>query len=504
MVKKLLVVAPIGDPAVWRMSCYVVDGYNYLTCCSAIALTLSKVKEYEDIDLLLVSTDSLVCSEIMGEFKSANMMEERRRIPEVLTKLFRDELANAARRINLKIVEQDGEIWIEGCHISVRAAIAQSSGQYPVNRANAPASSIYFNGDPTAVFAKIVNAILPHKDVDVLLDLTHGVNYFQTMAMYAVEAFKAFNRNRITVFNSSPYPQTHVSPRCFSFREKPESQAQKIEKEPLLKIFNVSALLKISDLTSSFSQAALNQNNVETIKEAVTMIAEKYGWHKFVDFARHVTLGWYYLTCGIITFGYFHSARSKMLSSQVKKVDEILYEMEKSESKLSFNRIYYYWDGVYRGEVTYNNSSDWRYSIPFVVWSLHNELCSVFNPEKESEVSIGKLKSAASLLSKRNPLYTSMLWRLSYEAKKIKGIQRKLKRSELEIIRERGLRKALFRTAFILSSLPDKEVIKRHLISHAGITCEPVSYITFTQPYETILKLELGRLGDDPLSIWKT
>lgn len=64
-----------------------------------------------------------------------------------------------------------------------------------------------------------------------------------------------------------------------------------------------------------------------------------------------------------------------------------------------------------------------------------------------------------------------------YEDKKTKRIKARLRQSNFAVDVNEGLSKLLFKTKSKLSSIQDVEIVKMHLVSHAGITCEPVILI---------------------------
>lgn len=58
-----------------------------------------------------------------------------------------------------------------------------------------------------AVYAKIINkASTLLYESDVILDLTHGINYLQAMALYALETIRSLYATKVKVYNFSPFP----------------------------------------------------------------------------------------------------------------------------------------------------------------------------------------------------------------------------------------------------------------------------------------------------------
>jgi len=490
---RLLIIAPIGDPAVWRMARYVIKEKTYSTCCCAIALTLFSTQKYATIDLLLQAMDSLICSQLLGEWSSKNPMEERQHLSETLEKLFTEELIKAAERSSLSAKEENGRVKVGGSEVRVGVALSQSAGQYPVNRANSQLSSVQFNGDPTAVFAKIVNTAGPHRDADVILDLTHGVNYLQTMAVYAIETLKPFRETQVVIHNSSPYPATYTSPQCFTVQQQLRSPLVRIEEAPTLNVFDASGLLEISNLAASLSQFALNQRDVETIQKSVTTLANEYKWPAFIRLARHIILAWHYLASGVPSLGYLHAVNAN-LETQTTKIEDMICDMEKAEPDSEFN-----YEGD-RGEVIYKNPSDWHSAMPTIIWNMHRTLNQILKPTSRV-TTMEHLRETSEMLAQRNPLYSSIAWRLKYEHEKIKRVRKRTRLQEFAVGVNDDLREMFFGTVQKLSSHRDAKERRRHLVSHVGITCEPINHIGFRD--RTYLTLELGKLGDDPFDAWK-
>ena len=577
-----MIIAPIGDPSAWSTACYRIESEKHITeCttnCSSIALVLHFSREYSSITLLLQTIDAILCSKFMDDGsrleKSADLLKEklmsdRGKIAEKLKEEFRKWLKNAAAgarvikkgdeissQLDSIIVKEDlGGLTINDCAVEIHVGVSQSAGEYTVMRPGL--DRIYFKGEPTAVFAKIfddsLSIISKRSSIpDICLDLTHGMNYLQAMAIYAVEVLNSLYETNVRIINFSPYPRKKTSqaksqPMVTSGAETTEGSD---EPPPTLVELDVSDLIKISELASSISNMILTEEGVQTIRESIKKFSNNPNLQKF---SRHVALAWYYMSMGVVTLAYYHLYQASLRVDQVRN---LLRRGEDGELNVSIS------DG--KAIVEYSRPRSWYSAIPSIVWSMYNRLRSFF---KEDTLSLSvphtNLEKAVEQIREKKTFYIRDEIILDAEIRNIKDRYRTINKiiQELSvskpilnsIIPKQGegrefpsdnvILRTLIRAslpAFLIRNMLDilgstqqqehwkllKEIMEklgekakflqllseqnrdialRHLISHVGLTYEPLKSIVIKeqgQDIHVLLKIDPGRLGDDPLNVW--
>ncbi len=581
---ELLIVAPIGDPTAWSIACYRIEGERHITeCitnCSSIALVLHFSREYSSITLLLQTIDAILCSKFMDDEskleKSADTLKDkltsdRGKIAEKLKRDFEKRLKEAAtkakiiekgdklpnRSDNIIVKEGLGGLTINDCAVEIHVGVSQSAGEYTVMRPGLNVDTIYFKGEPTAVFARIFNDALliinkRSSIPDVCLDLTHGMNYLQAMAIYAVEILDSLYETNVKIINFSPYPRKKPS------QEKSQSIVtlgsetikRSDEPPPTLVEFDVSDLIRISELASSISNMILSKEGVQTIREIIKKFSNNPNLQKF---SRHVALAWYYMSMGVVTLAYYHLYQASLLIDQVRN---LLKEEEDEELSVSIS------EG--KAIVEYSRPHSWHSAIPSIIWSMYNRLRSFFDEDMTSlVVSLINLKNAVRLIKEKKIFYSRDEIVLDAEIKNIENRYRTINKiiQELSaskpilnsIIPRQGegkkfpsdnvILRTLIRASLTapqirdtldifsntqqqdhrkllkeireklgekvkllqLLSEQDRDMALRHLISHAGVTYEPLKSIIIReqdQGIHILLEIDPGKLGDDPLNAW--
>ena len=557
--RELLIIAPVGDPLAWQEVNYKIGGKTYTTRCSSIAHTLHSLEQYSSITLLIQALDSLVCSQILGDGGKLGekLQDDRSKIAETLKNWFEGELRNAAGKAGITCSQNGDSFTVNGRKVVIHVAVAPSAGEYTVMRPNSEVAAIFFHGDPTAVFAKIFNhassLIEESKErgsvPDICLDLTHGINYTQAMALYAVEVLASLYETNVQIVNFSPLPRRPPP-------KNPPSAAPSArgsEERPTLVEFDVSSLLQASRLASSISHLFFDESDVKTVREALKQVVGGSG--DLYKFCRHVSLALYYMGTGVITYAYYHLQQAKALGKSLASEFE---KFLKDEEEFTLDTLE---GGGGRLEVSYSKRCDWRSALPVVLRVVFNRLTEllklgksissssimkaieeiaekkpIYNPLKivlEGEFNMilrrysmilrkySKFKSLVqeSKFSMENPVLRTIFLRLSPReienlsnevGKKIStsasrnvGQQSESIEELLKIIEDQ-LRE---REVGVLRPLSEQKGAewKRHLISHAGITHEPLKEIEFeftSGGVRVKLTLDPGKLGDDPFGVW--
>jgi CRISPR-associated DxTHG motif protein len=581
---ELLIIAPIGDPTAWNIACYRIEGEKHITeCttnCSSIALLLHFSREYSSITLLLQTIDAILCSRFMDDGsrleKSADSLKDkltsdRGKIAERLKEDFEKRLKEAATKAkvmkkggepsnkldNIIVKEDLGRLTINDCAVEINVGVSQSAGEYTVMRPGLDGGTIYFKGEPTAVFAKIFNdslSIISKRSSipDICLDLTHGMNYLQAMAIYAVEVLKSLYETNVKIINFSPYPRKKPS------QEKPQpmitSGTEPVkgsdEPPPTLVELDVSDLIKISELASNISNMILSEEGVKTIRESVKKFNNNPNLQKF---SRHVTLAWYYMSMGVITLAYYHLYQASLRVGQVRN---LLREEEDGELNVSIS------DG--KVIVEYSRPRSWYSAIPLIVWLMYNRLRSFFDEDTLSlVVPHATLRNAVRLIKEKKAFYSRDEIVLDAEIRNIQDRYRRINKiiqelsaskpilnsiipkqgEEREFPSDNVILRTLIRAPlpdFLIKSIldilssthqqehwkllkeirenlgdkvrflqllseQDRDMALRHLISHVGLTYEPLKSIIIReqdQDIHVLLKIDPGKLGDDPLNAW--
>ncbi|MEM0456827.1 MAG: TM1812 family CRISPR-associated protein [Nitrososphaerota archaeon] len=499
----LLIMAPIGDPSGWRLANYYIQDKRYSTCCSAIALALHNSQRYNHIHLQIYVLDSLTCSPLLGKW-SEDQPLQRQVIKQVLEKSFKEEVLKAAQRSGIGVqVGHNGAVYIGSqCTLTISVHISQAAGEYAVNREGAPVASAVFNGDPTSIFTKIISSVITLPEYgDILLDLTHGINYMQSMAVYAVEILKNLIPVNVRVHNASPYPSgVYQTTFCFPTTVKQVKQ-NIMRNQPDLMILDLSGLQHLWDLSASFSNLTLTRKDVETIRKALNHVISQLklcSTSYNVLQARHTVLAWYYLAAGVITIGYINAVKSFKETVDLDNIQQLANKIEEAEIGFDVegdnDRIIF----------KYRARTDWRFAVPFIVWYMRQRLAQVISRKdiKETDkitVNGNELITLLDGLSNVNPLYMAVGNALRYERDRILQKSRDLKMYEFSMERSE-YRKLFFGTDSPLSQLKLSEM-KRHLQAHVGITYEPVTHIKITDN-EVQLTLRVGDLGEDPYNVW--
>jgi CRISPR-associated DxTHG motif protein len=539
--KELIIIAPIGDPSNWQDACYKIEDENHhtecTTTCSAIALAIHFSKEYSSILLFFQTIDALLCSSLMGDWVSyENLKIERDALAEKLKDYFKRKMLEAVESANVG----GGDNVLSG-EIEIRVSVSPSAGEYTLLRRNSNIKSIYFKGEPTAFFAKIINETIPiimNKDPPphICLDLTHGLNYLQAMAVYAVEVIASLYETEIKIVNFSPYPFRRrqpgkVPPQTISGQENPA------EPPPILVKFDVSELLKIYRLTSSLYNMVFDKNDVETIRESI----QKVGGDIFLqNFARHTALAWYYMSMGVVTLAYYHMCRASRIEAIIKNMLEReerivpIIPTPDHDPNLKYDKL----------ELGYNIQYSWHSAMPLIVYSMYNRFRKFFDDLPEI-VSLEGLIKAVEKIRRIRPFYARDKFILKGEERNIKKRYTKIKSNKIlksiippsrvfpvdNIVLRTLIRKplpdeAMSRISYIQESsganlleklkslIPSLELISqqeydekfRNLISHAGLTYEPLRNISIEEVREGIidikLEIEPGQLSDDPFGAW--
>ncbi|GBC70370.1 hypothetical protein HRbin02_00136 [Candidatus Calditenuaceae archaeon HR02] len=247
---------------------------------------------------------------------------------------------NTAKRSNITLVEKQSEntVRINNCEVAVEAHISQEAGEFPINQENPPKLTAEFTGDPTAVFWKIIQTQLnqEHQNQRIILDLTHGINYVQSMSIYALEILKTIkNLREIEINNSSPYPagiyETEI---CFIKTQK--TRPQKLMIEPTLKVLDITAISNIWDLAKTLSTYMVTKEENTNIRKALHEIRKDMP-QGMLDNMRRIILALFYLSQGIITIGYYNLCRvdarglEESREEYLRSIEEneILYERSK-------------------------------------------------------------------------------------------------------------------------------------------------------------------------------
>jgi CRISPR-associated DxTHG motif protein len=558
----------------WKEVHYKIKDREYTSSCSSIALALDFSRKYSHVTLFFQALDSIICSDIMGDgsgLKSGpelknSIITDRKNIESTLKKYFEGILEKTAENGAIAIVKDNDNLIINGGTIlNIRVAVSPAAGEYSVRRSNAEITTINFNGDPTAVFAKIFNeasSIINNRKSppDICLDLTHGVNYLQAMAIYAIEMLHSLYKTKVQVVNFSPYQAGGLTKRESSagIQKSSPSQGSAQDEKPTLVEFDVSKLVDISKLASSLSNLILDEADVQTIKESIESVRSK-----MLDFSRNVALAWYYMSTGIVTMAYYHLCKAREKVGQVEN-----YLVDKNDYGLVVNV------SDSKAVVEYTERYDWRSAMPLIVWSMYNRLMSFFKQDNISQMNVSvtfknlkdaidrmaeertiysptkvileaemgsiserykTIKNSVQELSEENPLLKSLIPKYPNggEFPRDNEVLRSLIRSSVsptmieELLKEASgstreelcekIRENLKHRGRLLHLLSEQEPKKRdrNMISHAGLTYEPIQNIIIDEEdeenkfnidgnryYNALLVLDPGKLDDDPFEAW--
>lgn len=495
-----LIIAPIGDPSTWRLASYWINGDSCFTCCSAIALLFHYARSCKRIHLQLYALDSLGCSSLMGVWSQGQQLLTRESFRKRVESLFREEVVKAAKRMNVKTAAQDdGSLILDDrCVVTVAVEICQASGEYAVNRTGAPWSTVTFSGHPTSIFTKIIANVSTLSDTaNIILDLTHGVNYMQSMSIYAVEALKNLLPASVQVFNASPYPATvYQTQRCFASNER-TVKLRTIENLPSLKMFNISDLPQLWKLTAGLAGMMLTSEDVGIIRESVEAVSRVIRLSGFIENIRHTALAIYYMAEGAITVAYFNALKAIQSPSIMPAEFVSTLEMLERRHRLTIQ------GGL--AAVKYDVEVDWRFAVPLIMWRILGLLrrCVKEVPQVDDRTTVrmDDLAYFLSSFSSRNPLYKAVENSLRYEKRGILSKAREVNRRDFSMSKPSDMR-LLFNTDTPLSRLSRVDM-RRHLQAHIGITCEPVLHVRVVEN-DVLLTLRPGMLGEDPFRVWSS
>jgi hypothetical protein len=307
-------------------------------------------------------------------------------------------------------------------------------------------------------------------------------------------------------------------------------------------------------LASSLSNLILDEADVQTIKESIESVRSK-----MLDFSRNVALAWYYMSTGIVTMAYYHLCKAREKVGQVEN-----YLVDKNDYGLVVNV------SDSKAVVEYTERYDWRSAMPLIVWSMYNRLMSFFKQDNISQMNVSvtfkNLKDAIDRMAEERTIYSPTKVILEAEMGSISERYKTIKNSVQELSEENPLLKSLIpkypnggefpRDNEVLRSLirssvsPTmiEELLKeasgstreelcekirdnlkgkgrllhllseqepkkrdRNMISHAGLTYEPIQNIIIDERkfkiddneyYDALLILDPGKLGDDPFEAW--
>jgi len=497
-----LLIAPIGDPTAWRLAEYAVNGKSIKSCCSATAIITANTEKYHRAKLVIYAMDSLTCSNIQREWRTPQNKIPRKELKETLEKLFLEELENTAKRTNTKEIEKlsHNKIKINKCEITIEAHIAQAAGEFTINQENPPKPTAEFNGDPTAVFWKITQTQLnqEHKNQRIILDLTHGINYMQSMSIYAVEILKTIkNLQNIEIHNSSPYPASiYETKTCFTTTQK--TKPQKLNIEPTLKILDITGISNIWDLAKTLSTYTITQEQITSIKTALQKIKQDIPQSLLWNL-RRIILAIFYLSHGITTIGYYNLTK---INRNETKQSYLEYKQRMEEAEDTCEVV----ESEHKLIIRYTKPTTWAHTIPVITTTILTELEKITDIPTTSDekitVDMDKLVNIVEKLSQRNPLYNTHLTALNYEKKEILNKAKTLKKIEFSMTSREDTKIIHSPYGIRLSQLNPTER-KRHLIAHAGITYEPITHIKINPETNTIkLTIDPQQLTEDPLKAW--